>query len=199
MFHYITTQQIGNILHTQIFRLISINSVTSTCLSSLGFSISSLRLASTFGKFSVPGMMKDLLCIAVLQKDLKWIIKNLCNLCIVKRLYKYHHQNKLILKESSIVFFPDAQGNFNAKVNDKVHVLMAMIATNISKVSRRWLKNDKFHSWYLMNCNPRTWHLHPLSWNWCISNKNYVGSTNLQVLHKSDKILQIWCWCSPYK
>ena len=95
-------------------------------------------------------------------------------------------------------FFPDAQGNFNAKVNDKVHVLMAMIATNISKVSRRWLKNDKFHSWYLMNCNPRTWHLHPLSWNWCISNKNYVGSTNLQVLHKSDKILQIRCWCSPY-
>ena len=74
-----------------------------------------------------------------------------------------------------------------------------MIATNISKFSRRWLKNDKFHSWYLMNCNPRTWHLHPLSWNWCISNKNYVGSTNLQVLHKSDKILQIWCWCSRYK
>ena len=36
-----------------------------------------------------------------------------------------------------MVFFPDAQGNVNAKVNDKVHVLMAMIATNISKVSRR--------------------------------------------------------------
>ena len=55
----------------------------------------------------------------------------------MKRLYRYHYQNKLILKEASIVFFPDAQGNVNAKVNDKVHVLMAMIATNISKVSRR--------------------------------------------------------------
>ena len=71
--HYTITERIDTeiILHTHKFLLISINLVTSTCLSSLGFSISSLRLASTFGKFSVPGMMKDLLCIAVLQKDLK--------------------------------------------------------------------------------------------------------------------------------
>ena len=69
--HYTITERIDTEINTHKFILISINLVTSTCLSSLGFSISSLRLASTFGKFSVPGMMKDLLCIAVLQKDLK--------------------------------------------------------------------------------------------------------------------------------